>query len=310
MKIVNIGGQALIEGVMMKNEDAYCAAVRKPDKEIVTDYKDIKSIKDKFKILKLPFVRGVVNFVEMMVIGVKTLTFSAEFFDVDEEDAKESKFEVWMRNKFGDKFDDMLITFSVFIAMLLGVGLFMIGPMLLSELFQFIGLSGIVLKVLEGAIRIGIFLLYITLISRMKDIQRVFMYHGAEHKTINCLEHEEALTVENVKKHSRLHKRCGTSFLFIVMIISILVFSFVSADTIMMKIVSRLLLVPVVAGISYEILKLAGKSNSKLISWLTYPGILLQKLTTREPEDDMIEVAIVATKGVLEHEKLDAEAAV
>lgn len=310
MKIVNIGGQALIEGVMMKNEDAYCAAVRKPDQEIVTDYKDIKSIKNKFKILKLPFVRGVVNFVEMMVIGVKTLTFSAEFFDVDEEeDAKESKFEVWMRNKFGDKFDDMLITFSVFIAMLLGVGLFMIGPMLLSELFQFIGLSGIVLKVLEGAIRIGIFLLYITLISRMKDIQRVFMYHGAEHKTINCLEHEEELTVENVKKYSRLHKRCGTSFLFIVMIISILVFSFVSADTIMMKVVSRLLLVPVVAGISYEILKLAGKSNSKLISWLTYPGIMLQKLTTREPEDDMIEVAIVATKGVLEHEELDTEAA-
>lgn len=309
MKRVNIGGQALIEGVMMKGKDSYCVAVRKPDKDIELDKKEVVSIGDKIKLFKLPLLRGVVAFIESMIIGVKTLTYSAEFYEVEEESGKESKFEKFLQDKFGDKLDDIVIAFSVILAIILGIGLFMIGPMFISKLVHLVTNNTIIIKIAEGLIRVGIFILYISAISKMKDIQRVFGYHGAEHKTINCLEHEDELTVENVKKHSRLHKRCGTSFLFIVMIISILVFALIDAQNIWIQALLRVLLVPVVAGISYEILKWAGRSESKLVAVLSYPGICLQKLTTREPEDGMIEVAIAAVKGVLENEN-DLENAV
>ncbi|WP_105614263.1 DUF1385 domain-containing protein [Vallitalea okinawensis] len=305
MKRVDIGGQALIEGVMMKDKDRYCVAVRKPDKEIILDHQEMNSFLNKSKLFRIPFIRGVFAFIESMIIGIKTLTYSAEFFEVDEEE-EESKFDKFLKDKFGDKLDDILIGFSIVIALVFGVGLFMLAPMFISKIFQSFITNAILLKTVEGLIRVSIFLIYILLISKMKDIQRVFMYHGAEHKTINCLEHEEELTVENVRKHSRLHKRCGTSFLFIVMFISIFVFVLVDAPNIWMEALSRILLVPIIAGISYEILKWAGRSESKLVSILSYPGISLQKLTTREPDDDMIEVAIAATEGVLEYEAREA----
>lgn len=308
MKNVTIGGQALIEGVMMKDKEKYCVAVRKPDKEIEIDHQVVNPFFTKYKLFRLPFIRGVFAFIESMVIGVKTLSYSAEFYEVEEEE--ESKFDNFLKKIFGDKLDSVIMAFSIVFALVLGLGMFMVLPMFISQFFRSVIHNNLLLNLCEGIIRVSIFLGYLFIISKLNDIKRVFMYHGAEHKTINCLEHEEELTVENVRKHSRLHKRCGTSFLFIVMMISIFVFAVVSTEVIWMRALSRIVLVPVVAGISYEILKWAGRSDSKLVMILSYPGMCLQKLTTREPDDDMIEVAIAATKGVLEHEAepVDAEA--
>lgn len=300
MKRTSIGGQAVIEGVMMKNGKKCAIAVRKPDQTIEVKTSVQTSISEKYPVLKLPIIRGVVNFVESMIVGLQTLTYSASFYEEEEE---ESKFDQWFENTFKEKGESILMGITVCISILLSIGIFMILPYLLTGFLEArIGNHAIVLA-LEGIVRIAIFLGYIILISQMKDIQRVFMYHGAEHKTINCLEQGEDLTPENVKKYSRLHKRCGTSFLFIVMIISIFFFFFIRVDSIVMKVVLRLLLIPVIAGVSYEFIRFAGKSDSKIVMALSRPGMMLQKLTTREPDKEMIEVAIQSVEGVLDWKK-------
>ena len=301
-----IGGQAVIEGVMMKGPTKIATAVRKSSGEIVVDKKDLNPITSKNKLFKLPIIRGVVSFISSMVTGVKCLMYSADQVDFeDEEGYEESKFEKWLDEKFGDKISDIVIYFSVFVSLIFSVGLFMILPNLIAGIFKIFIDNRIVLNLIEGVIRIGIFLLYIVLVSQMKDIRRVFEYHGAEHKTIATYESGEELTVENARKYPRLHPRCGTSFLLIVMVISIIFFSVLSWDNVWQRLIYRLLLLPVVAGLSYEVITFTGKTKNRCVKWLTKPGLWLQKLTTREPDDSQIEVAIEALKNVLTGNKED-----
>ncbi|MDD3747313.1 MAG: DUF1385 domain-containing protein [Anaerostipes sp.] len=294
-----IGGQAVMEGVMMKNQDQYAVSVRRPDGKIETKTEEYVSVSERHKILGFPLLRGVVNFVESMVIGMKTLNYSAEFFE-DEEMETTSKFDQWLERTFSGKGEKFLMGLIVVISLCISVGLFMILPYLISSFFEKMISSHSVILLIEGIVRVGLFLGYVVLISRMEDIKRLFMYHGAEHKTINCLEAGEELTPENVKKYSRLHKRCGTSFLFFVMIISIIIYFFIAVDTMWLRVLSRILLIPVIAGISYEVIRFAGNSDSKLVQVLSKPGLSLQYLTTKEPDEAMIEVAIASVEGVLD----------
>lgn len=302
----SIGGQAVMEGVMMRGPKEIATAVRKSNGEIIIDKKEVSSVFTKYKFLKIPILRGVISFFESMITGVKCLMFSAEQVDLEDgEDYKPSKFEQWLDDKFGDKVKDIVIYFSVFVSLIFSVGLFILLPTVLVGWLKKFIVSAPVLSLCEGGVRIVIFLAYLFLVSRMKDIQRVFEYHGAEHKTIAAYEHGEELTPENARKYSRLHPRCGTSFLLIVMIISIIFFSFLKWETVWQRMLYRLLLLPVVAGVSYEIIKFAGRSDSKLVKWLTSPGLALQLLTTREPDDSQLEVAIAALKSVLTGNKDD-----
>lgn len=297
VKKSTIGGQAVIEGVMMKNKDKYAVAVRKPSGEIEVEVSKCQSISDKVPFFRLPIIRGVVNFIESMVVGVKTLTYSASFYEDEEEEL--TKMDQALDKLLKGKTEDVMMGVTVCFSMLLAIALFMVAPYFATRLLERFSTSETMLVIVEGMLRIGIFLLYVALISQMKDMKRVFMYHGAEHKTINCLEHGEELTVENVKKYSRIHKRCGTSFLLIVMIISMIFFLFIRVDGLWARMAFRILLVPVIAGVSYEFIKFAGKSDSKIVQILSTPGMWLQKLTTREPEEDMIEVAIQSVESVL-----------
>lgn len=300
MKRTNIGGQAIIEGVMMRGKKMYAVAVRKPDKEIIVDKKKVKSAQDRSAVFKLPFIRGTVALVDSLVIGMKSLTYSAEFFDVEDEEP--SKLDKYISNKLGNRFNDILIGISVVVSIFMAIALFMVLPTWISSFFNRVIPGSWALGIVEGIMRIVIFLLYLVLITRMNDIKRVFQYHGAEHKTINCFEHEQELTVENVKKHSRFHKRCGTSFLLIVMVVSMVVFMFVRVKSVPMRLFSRVILFPVIAGISYELIRWAGSSDSQFVKFISAPGMMLQRLTTADPDDSMIEVAIAAMKGVLEDE--------
>ncbi len=296
MERIYIGGQAVIEGVMMKNKDQYAIAVRKPDQTIETKVETYESLGERIPFFRIPIVRGVVNFIESLVIGMKTLTYSASFYEED-EDAKEDSQAETAAKKGGES---VLMFFSVMISVILAIGLFILLPAWISEYIRRGIDNNVVVALLEGVIRLAIFLLYIFAISQMKDIKRVFMYHGAEHKTINCLEAGVPLTPENVMKFSRFHKRCGTSFLFLVMIISILFFMVINVDSAVLRIVLRLLLVPVIAGVSYEVLRLAGKNDSLIIKIISAPGLWVQRMTTREPELDMLEVSIASVEGVLD----------
>ena len=299
MKRTSIGGQAVMEGVMMKNEDQYAVAVRKPNKEIEVKIDHYETITKRYPFLNIPIVRGVCAFGESLYIGMKTLMFSSEFFE-DEEAAEPDHLENFIRKLFGEKADGVLMGFTLVLSVVLAVAIFMLLPFFLSELLKKVLPSYTVRTLIEGVIRVSIFLLYVWAISKMEEIRRVFMYHGAEHKTINCLESGDPLTPENVKKHSRLHKRCGTSFLLIVMIISIILFLFIRVDTLWLRFLCRLILIPVVAGISYEFIRLAGRSNGKLITILSRPGLCLQYLTTKEPDLDMIEVAIASVDSIFD----------
>lgn len=304
MKSSGIGGQAVMEGIMMKNKDDYAVAVRKPDGEIVVDKQTYRSIVGDFTVLtRIPFVRGVFNFIDSMIIGMKTLMFSASFFEDEEE--KKPMTEAEQKKK--EKQESALMTGTVIVSIVFAVAIFMVLPYLLSGLLKRWIPSYGVRTVIEGLVRIGIFILYILLISRMEDIQRTFMYHGAEHKCINCIEHGLPLTVENVRISSRQHKRCGTSFLFFVLIISICLLCIVRVDSVLMRVVVRIALLPVIAGISYEILRLAGNSDNPLINLLSKPGLAIQKLTTKEPDDSMIEVAIQAVEAVFDWRTYEAE---
>ena len=303
---VRIGGQAVIEGVMMKNMDRYAVSVRKPNGKIETKVEECVSFAEKHPLFQLPVFRGMVNFLESMVIGMKTLNYSASFYE-DEEEQTESRTEQLLEKILGEKAEKIIMGIVLVFSLAISIGLFMILPYIASEALGKLIRNEYVILFMEGIIRIVIFLGYIVVISRMEDIKRVFMYHGAEHKTINCLEAGVPLTPENVDNFSRLHKRCGTSFIFIVMIISMVFFFFIRVDTIWLRIVLRLLFLPLVAGVSYEFIRLAGSSDHPLVQIFSKPGLALQKLTTKEPDHSMIEVAIASVEGVFDwREYLDS----
>lgn len=288
-KKLSIGGQAVIEGVMMRGPEKVATAVRTPDKKIELDIRPVNSISDRFPILKKPMLRGCVSLGESLVMGLRSLSYSAQM--AGEED---------------EQLTDKELAGTIVFAFIMAAVLFVAIPTGAAKLFHFITEDPVFLNLMEGALRLLIFVGYIGAISMMKDIQRVFQYHGAEHKTIACFEAGEALTVENVKKHTRLHKRCGTSFLLIVMLVSIFVFAFLGWPDLWLRILSRVILLPVVAGISYEIIKLSANSDNCVLGWAIKPGLWLQYMTTREPDDDMIEVAIESAKAVLPEDKIPA----
>lgn len=298
----SIGGQAVIEGVMMKGPDKIATAVRKLDGEIVVDEKLCGKAR-KSKILKLPVIRGCINFFDSMILGVKALMYSAKFFDIEEEDApkaEQGKFEKWLEEKLGsEKALNAVIYFSVILSLFMSVGLFIVLPTVVVGFLKGIVDNHIILTLAEGVVRICIFLAYLVLVAQMKDIKRVFMYHGAEHKSIHCYEKGLELTVENVRAQSRLHPRCGTSFLLIVMVVSVIVFSFISWNNPFVRLGLRLLLLPVVAGISYEVIKFAGRHENWLTAAISAPGKWMQYITTNEPDDSQIEVAITALSAVI-----------
>ena len=304
MKSSNIGGQAVMEGIMMRHKDVYSIAVRKPDKEIEVKVEDYKSVMKNKKILSLPIIRGVFSFIDSLVIGTKCLMYSASFFEEEEEEkAKKEALSGDELTKYEakqKKQENVLMTITMIFSVVISVGLFMVLPYLIASLLRKVGAGESAVTVAEAFIRIALFLAYLVLISKMQDIQRVFMYHGAEHKCINCVESGKALTVENVMKSSRFHKRCGTSFLFFVIIISIIFFAFIDVKSRILKVVLRLLLIPVIAGVSYEFIRLAGNSENKVVALLSKPGLCMQKLTTKEPTPDMAEVAIMAVEAVFD----------
>lgn len=311
--MTSIGGQAVIEGVMMKGPYKTTVAVRKPDGEIERKIDD-NGTKTRKKFFKLPIIRGCVNFIDSLVTGMSALMYSAEFVDIEgDEEETESKFDRWLENTFGDKIKDIVIYVSIAISLVFSIALFMILPTFLTKgaekLGSLAGLSYLTdshlfTSLFEGVIRMAIFIGYLALVSCMSDIKRVFEYHGAEHKTIACYEAGEELTVENVKKHKRFHPRCGTSFLLFVMIVSILLFALLPrVDMVILRVLMRLALLPVVAGISYELIKWAGRSKSRCVGWLSKPGLWLQKLTTREPDESQIEVAIASMEPCIPENK-------
>ncbi len=292
MKYSGIGGQAVMEGVMMKNGDKYAVAVRKPDHEIEIMVKENKASLFSGKWNKVPMVRGVLSFIDSLVVGMSTLMYSASFFEDEEEEVKTEK---------DEKKEKALMSGVLVFSIIIAVAVFMILPYYLSQLFQhFVTDNANLVAIFEGVLRLVIFIGYILLISRMKDIQRVFMYHGAEHKCINCIEHGLDLNVENVRKSSREHKRCGTSFLVFVIVISIILYLFIRVDSHVMRVVIRLLLIPVIAGISYELLRAAGRTENRVIQILSKPGLWMQSLTVKEPDDDMIEVGIASVEAVFD----------
>ena len=299
MKPSEIGGQAVLEGVMMKNQETYAVAVRKPDKQIVVEKKEFHGVAEKYPFLGWLFIRGVVNFVESMILGMRTLTFSASFYE-EEDQTEPSQFEKKLISIMGEKAEAVMMGCTVVLSILLAVAIFMLLPFWIASLLEKVVTSSAVLTLVEGVIRITIFVGYVLAISTMKDIRRVFMYHGAEHKSINCIEQELPLTVENVKKQSTRHKRCGTSFMLFVIILSALFFMFIRVDNMWLRMVFRILLIPVIAGVSYELIKLAGRSESQVVAILSKPGLWLQGLTTREPDEEMIEVAIRSVEAVFD----------
>lgn len=295
-KKTSIGGQAIIEGVMMRGPGKIAIAVRKPDGEIEVKVEDSVSITKKHRLLGLPIIRGAIALVESLVIGVKALTYSASFF---EEPEQEDKFDKFLKDKFGDKTDDVVIGFSMIMSFVLAMSLFFVLPTFAASIIKKITMNSILINLMEGALRIIIFFFYILFISKMKEIQRVFEYHGAEHKTIFCYEAELPLEPANAMKFDTLHPRCGTNFLLIVMVISIIIFSFFGWPNLLMRILSRVILLPLVAGVSYEILRWFGRSESAFARVMMFPGLMLQRLTTRTPDEAQIEVAMAALKAVL-----------
>ncbi|MBO5060222.1 MAG: DUF1385 domain-containing protein [Clostridia bacterium] len=318
--ITSIGGQAIIEGVMMRGPFKTAMAVRKPDKEIECKIQE-NGTKKRNKFFRLPIIRGCVNFIDSLIVGMKALMFSAEFMDIEDDEQTESKFDKWLEDKLGDKIKDIVIYVAIALSLVMSVGLFILLPTAITQglqwvfgkfgLEEFSGTSAFI-STTEGIVKMMIFLTYMFLVSKMEDIRRVFEYHGAEHKTIACYEAGEELTVENVKKHSRFHPRCGTNFLLFVMIVSIILYAllpkfdqetFGAIQRLLLRMGTRILLLPIVAGVSYEIIKLAGRSTNACVKFLTKPGLWLQRFTTREPDDSQIEVAIRSIEAVIPEDK-------
>lgn len=299
MRKCDVGGQAIIEGVMMRGAKGLATAVRTPSGEIEVKVKRTTPITKKYKILNIPIIRGAATLIDSLIIGINTLNYSASFFEEDEE---ESKFDAWLKNKLGDKgANDLIITLTMMVSLLIAAGLFLGIPTAIASIFKGIGLSPILLNLIESAIRIAILITYMYFISKLNDIYRIFQYHGAEHKTIFCYEAEEKLTIENVKKFGRLHPRCGTNFLFLTMIVSIILFTLTGWGGFWQRLILRIVLMPLVAGITYELIKWLGRTESKLGKFIAYPGLKLQELTTKEPDDEQLEVAIkslMAAEGI------------
>ena len=301
MKSSVIGGQAVMEGIMMRNGSEYSVAVRKENGEIEVKKETYKGVGSKCKLFRLPFIRGIFSFVDSLVLGMKSLNYSASLFMEDgEEEEEPGRFEKWLKKKFGDKAEKVIMDLTMVISIILAMGIFMVFPTWVSTLMKPLLGNGIWMALFEGVLRIAIFIAYVGLISLMPDIKRTYMYHGAEHKCINCIEHGLPLTVENVMKSSKEHKRCGTSFLLIVMVISILFFLVIRPETLWLRLVSRILLIPVIAGVSFEFLRLAGNSDNPVVNLLSKPGLMLQGLTTKEPDEKMAEVAICAVEAVFD----------
>lgn len=296
-----IGGQAVLEGVMMKNNEKYAVAVRKPDGEIEVEVETYQGLVHGSKIKELPFIRGIFNFLDSLILGTKALNYSASFYE--EEEGKETKFDKAMDKMSGGNGEKLLSGIVTVISVVLAVGIFIVLPYFISSLFESFIRNRSLMAIIEGVIRIALFLLYVWGISAMKDIRRLYQYHGAEHKCINCIEKGRPLTVHNVMRSSRLHKRCGTSFIFFVMLVSIVLFFFIQVDNVAEKVILRILLMPVVAGISYEIIRLAGRTDNLFIKILSAPGMWIQRMTTREPDESMAEVAIASVEAVFDWKK-------
>ena len=296
-----IGGQAVLEGVMMKNKEKYAVAVRKPDGEIEVEVETYQGLAHGSKIKELPFIRGIFNFLDSLLLGTRALNYSASFYE--EEDSKETKLDKAMDKMSGGNGEKLLSGIVTVISVVLAVGLFIVLPYFISSLFESFIRNRSLMAIIEGVIRIALFLLYVWGISAMKDIRRLYQYHGAEHKCINCIEKGRPLTVHNVMHSSRLHKRCGTSFIFFVMLVSIVLFFFIQVDNVAEKVILRILLMPVVAGISYEIIRLAGRTDNIFIKILSAPGMWIQRMTTKEPDESMAEVAIASVEAVFDWKK-------
>lgn len=293
-----IGGQAVLEGIMMKNKDKYAVAVRKPNGEIEVEVDTYHSIIRDSILLKIPFARGIFNFIDSLILGMRSLNFSTSFYEDEEVEA--SAVDKAFNKLFKDKAEKVFMGITMVFAIVLAVGIFMVLPYFLTSLFEgYIRNESLVL-IIEGVIRIAIFIIYVLSISLMRDIGRLYRYHGAEHKCIDCIEKGRPLTVHNVMRSSKQHKRCGTSFMLFVMLVSIILFFFIRVDNPVYRVLVRIALIPVIAGISYEIIRLAGRSNNILVRMISAPGLLLQKLTTREPDESMIEVAIAAVEAVFD----------
>ena len=296
-----IGGQAVLEGVMMKNKEKYAVAVRKPDGEIEVEVETYQGLAHGSKFKELPFIRGIFNFLDSLILGTRALNYSASFYE--EEEGKETKFDKAMDKMSGGNGEKLLSGIVTVISIMLAVGIFIVLPYFISSLFDSFIRNRSLMAIIEGVIRIALFLLYVWGISAMKDIRRLYQYHGAEHKCINCIEKGRPLTVHNVMRSSRLHKRCGTSFIFFVMLVSIVLFFFIQVDNVAEKVILRILLMPVVAGISYEIIRLAGRTDNVFIKILSAPGMWIQRMTTREPDKSMAEVAIASVEAVFDWKK-------
>ena len=296
-----IGGQAVLEGVMMKNKEKYAVAVRKPDGEIEVEVETYQGLAHGSKFKELPFIRGSFNFLDSLIQGTRALNYSASFYE--EEEGKETKFDKAMDKMSGGNGEKLLSGIVTVISIMLAVGIFIVLPYFISSLFESFIRNRSLMAIIEGVIRIALFLLYVWGISAMKDIRRLYQYHGAEHKCINCIEKGRPLTVHNVMRSSRLHKRCGTSFIFFVMLVSIVLFFFIQVDNVAEKVILRILLMPVVAGISYEIIRLAGRTDNVFIKILSAPGMWIQRMTTREPDESMAEVAIASVEAVFDWKK-------
>lgn len=302
-----VGGQAVIEGVMMRGSKGTATAVRLPDGSITVNLDETLSCIKKYKILSIPILRGFVSLIESLIIGIKTLNYSASFFEDEGEEL--SGFDKWFYEKFGDKSNDIIMGFSTILSFIVAIGLFFIFPTFVANIFKksSLQMGTFTLNIIEGVIRVAIFLLYVYLIGKMEDIKRVYEYHGAEHKTIFCYENDEELKPENAAKFGRLHPRCGTNFLFLVMIVSIIAFSLTGWNSLLERILYRIVLLPVIAGVTYEIIKWMGYSKSILAKILAFPGLMLQKLTTREPDLEQLEVAITALKKAEGIEDIEEE---
>ena len=296
-----IGGQAVLEGVMMKNKEKYAVAVRKPDGEIEVEVETYQGLAHGSKFKELPFIRGIFNFLDSLILGTRALNYSASFYE--EEEGKETKFDKAMDKMSGGNGEKLLSGIVTVISIMLAVGIFIVLPYFISSLFESFIRNRSLMAISEGVIRLALFLLYVWGISAMKDIRRLYQYHGAEHKCINCIEKGRPLTVHNVMRSSRLHKRCGTSFIFFVMLVSIVLFFFIQVDNVAEKVILRILLMPVVAGISYEIIRLAGRTDNVFIKILSAPGMWIQRMTTREPDESMAEVAIASVEAVFDWKK-------
>ena len=295
-----IGGQAVLEGVMMKNQEKYAVAVRKPNGEIAVELENYQGLLHGSKIKEIPFIRGIFNFIDSLVLGMKCLNYSASFYEEDEEEEKLNKAADKVSGGHGEKLMTTLITV---ISLVFAIGIFVVLPFYLASLLKGYLHNESLMAIIEGVIRIAIFLLYVWGISAMQDIKRLYRYHGAEHKCINCIEKGRPLTVHNVMRSSRLHRRCGTSFIFFVLFVSIILFFFIRVDNPVEKVILRILLMPVIAGISYEIIRLAGRTDNIFIRIISAPGMWIQRMTTKEPDKGMIEVAIVAVEAVFDWKK-------